>query len=447
MIFKNGFKFPLSNTFNPQKLTKTMVFGWGKKKEDSKTSDVSSTKQIQLSEVSGIVRKILELRTSQILSDIKSVRDATQPLIKELTVIGSALEKDNLQVDDIDKHLRIIVVRGKQQVIDMIKKDAISLPDVKSYADAENINVILNQMLKKIGDVLGRQTRVIHIFAKKYAEKLKEILLQMQSNHSKIQQMLTNFDETQTTSTEILDSLKEIKNIEEELSKKEQRISELQTNIDSLDKKIISSEDSIKKIKSSEEYVKLLELTKILDALTESKNQIKDQITSQFTKISRPLSRYEHISAMEKEQKILLSGLIEDPFEVLMPKNKDSIILILENVRKAISSDSISVKDADKSFSQLTEIEEALDGLIHQVNDYTDKKQKIQNQIKSLEPRELQDLTKNLKNLMTDKEDSELKIKTFQSEINEIHSNSTKLIVDIETKLRKFSNTIYSISY
>ncbi|CAD6517984.1 conserved hypothetical protein [metagenome] len=424
-----------------------MVFGWGKKKEDSKTSDVSITKQIQLSEVSGIVQKILELRTSQILSDIKSVRDTTQPLIKELTMIGSALEKDNLQVDDIDKHLRIIVVRGKQQVIDMIKKDAVSLPDVKSYGDAENINVILNQMLKKIGDVLGRQTRVIHIFAKKYAEKLKEILLQMQSNHSKIQQMITNFDETQTTSTEILDSLKEIKNIEEELSKKEQRISELQTNINSLDKKIISSEDSIKKIKSSEEYRKLLDLTKILDELTESKNQIKDQITSQFTKISRPLSRYEHISAMEKEQKNLLSGLIEDPFEVLLPKNKDSIIIILENIRKAISSESISVKDVDKSFSQLTEIEEALDGLIHQVNDYVDKKQKILNQIKSLESRELQDLTKNLKNLIADKEDSELKIKTFQSEINDIRSNSTKLIADIETKLRKFSNTTYSISY
>ena len=424
-----------------------MVFGWGKKKEDSKTSDVSITKQIQLSEVSGIVQKILELRTSQILSDIKLVRDTTQPLIKELTMIGSALEKDNLQVDDIDKHLRIIVVRGKQQVINMIKKDAVSLPDVKSYGDAENINVILNQMLKKIGDVLGRQTRVIHIFAKKYAEKLKEILLQMQSNHSKIQQMLTNFDETQTTSTEILDSLKEIKNIEEELSKKEQRIYELQTNINSLEKKIISSEDSIKKIKSSEEYTKLLDLTKILDELTESKNQIKDQITSQFTKISRPLSRYEHISAMEKEQKSLLSGLKEDPFEVLLPKNKDSIIIILENIRKAISSESISVKDVDKSFSQLTEIEEALDGLIHQVNDYVDKKQKILNQIKSLESRELQDLTKNLKNLIADKEDSELKIKTFQSEINDIRSNSTKLIADIETKLRKFSNTTYSISY
>jgi len=424
-----------------------MVFGWGKKKEEPKSVDISSNKQIQLSDIPGIVQQILELRTSQILSDIKSIRDNTEPLIKEIILIGDALEKDDLQVDDIDKHLRIIVVRGKQQVIDMIKKDASHLPDIVSYSDAENVNVILNQMLKKIGDVLGRQTRVIHIFAKKYAEKLKEILIQMKSNHSKIQQMLTNYDITQSTHTEILESLKEIKDLESDLTKKEQRISELHHAVDSLDKKILSYDDSIKKIKNSDDYAKFLDSKRILDEFTDKKTQIKSQIDSQFTKISRPLGRYEHISSMDKEQKHLLSKLIEDPIEVLSQSNRDSIILILENVRKAITLGSISVKDSDKSFSQLTELEETLDGFIHQVNDFEDEKKKIHNQMTALEPHELSVLTKNLKHVMSEKEDSEIKIKIFQSEINEIHSNTNKLIAEIETNLRKFSNTVYSIIY
>jgi len=329
----------------------------------------------------------------------------------------------------------------------MIKKDATHLPNVVSYSDAENINVILNQMLKKIGDVLGRQTRVIHIFAKKYAEKLKEILIQMKSNHSKIQQMLTNYDIAQSTSAGILESLKEIKDLESELAKKEQRISELHHTVDSLDKKILSYNDSIKKIKNSDDYAKFLDSKRILDEFTDKKNQIKIQVDSQFTKISRPLGRYEHISSLDKEQKHLLSKLIEDPIEVLLQNNRDSIILILENVRKAITLGSISVKDPEKSFSQLTELEETLDGFIHHVNNFENEKKKIQNQMTALEPRDLSDLTKNLKHVISDKEDSEVKIKTFQSEINEIHSNTTKLISEIETKLRKFSNTVYSIAY
>ncbi|MEK6870279.1 MAG: exonuclease SbcC, partial [Thermoproteota archaeon] len=280
-----------------------MVFGWNKKKEEKKSEEIPSQKQIRLSDVSEIIQQILELRTLQILSDIKSLRDSTEPLIKELVMIGNTLEKDNLQVDEIDKHLRIIVVRGKQQVIDMIKKDAMHLPDIASYDDAENTSAILNQMLKKIGDVLGRQTRVIHIFAKKYAEKLKEILIQMNSNHVKIQQLLKKHDNTKFTSAEILESLKEIHDVENNLVKKEQRIAEIHDYVDSLDKKIISFEDLIKKIKTSDEYGKFLDLKQILDEFNIKKNQIKNEIDSQFTKISRPLSRYEYASSMDKEQK------------------------------------------------------------------------------------------------------------------------------------------------
>jgi len=424
-----------------------MVFGWGKKKEEKISEEIPLQKQIQLSDVSKIIHQILELRTIQILSDIKSIRNNTEPLITELIMIGNTLEKDDLQVDDIDKHLRIIVVRGKQQVIDMIKKDAIHLPNIASYDDAENLSVILNQMLKKIGDVLGRQTRVIHIFAKKYAEKLKEILIQMNSNHVEIQQLLKNYDHAQSLSTEILESLKEIVDLENNITKKEQRIAEIHSFIDSLDKKILSFEDSIKKIQTSDEYGKFLDLKQILDDFTVKKNQIKNEIDSQFTKISRPLSRYEYVSSLDKEQKNLLSKLIEDPFEVLLSKNRDSIILILENVRKGITSGSISVKDTEKSFSQITETEEALDGFIKQVTEFVDKRKNIQDQMIALESNELSDLTSDLKNALSDKEDSKSKIKTFQDEINESHSNIPKLISNIEVKLRKFSNTAYTVTY
>jgi len=424
-----------------------MVFGWGKKKEEKISEEIPLQKQIQLSDVSKIIHQILELRTTQILSDIKSIRNNTEPLITELIMIGNTLEKDDLQVDDIDKHLRIIVVRGKQQVIDMIKKDAIHLPNIASYDDAENLSVILNQMLKKIGDVLGRQTRVIHIFAKKYAEKLKEILIQMNSNHVEIQQLLKNYDHAHSLSAEILESLKEIVDLENNITKKEQRIAEIHSFIDSLDKKILSFEDSIKKIQTSDEYGKFLDLKQILDDFTVKKNQIKNEIDSQFTKISRPLSRYEYVSSLDKEQKNLLSKLIEDPFEVLLSKNRDSIILILENVRKGITSGSISVKDTEKSFSQITETEEALDGFIKQVTEFVDKRKNIQDQMIALESNELSDLTSDLKNALSDKEDSKSKIKTFQDEINESHSNIPKLISNIEVKLRKFSNTAYTVTY
>ena len=148
-----------------------MVFGWGKKKPAETPVDVPvehkfNNSNILLSDVPKIIDDLSKLRESQTLSEIKNLRNNTAPLIDELMKIGIVLEKDNLNIDDIDKHLAIIVVRGKQQVIDILKKDVKSLMQVSTIADAKKLDYFLTQLLKKVGDVLGRQTRVIHIFAK-----------------------------------------------------------------------------------------------------------------------------------------------------------------------------------------------------------------------------------------------------------------------------------------
>ena len=61
-----------------------------------------------------------------------------------------------------------------------------------------------------MGDVLGRQTRVIHIFAKKYATQLKENLEVMNENHAEISRLLKNYDSTQSLHSEISEAINQI---------------------------------------------------------------------------------------------------------------------------------------------------------------------------------------------------------------------------------------------
>ena len=359
--------------------------------------------------------------------------------------IGNLLEKDDLKIDDIDKHLAIIVVRGKKQVIDVIKKDVISLPKISSFEDAEKLNSILNSILKKVGDVLGRQTRVIHIFAKKYAAQLKENLEVMNTNHSEIQNLLKNYHSTKSLSEDILDTINQIKKLSELRTEKSQRIIEITQNNSSLDEKIKSIQSKIDQIKSSENHKKYLNLKNNLDEFSNQKSKIKNHINTQFTKISRPLSRYEYASSLDKEQKNILSTLASEPFDALTLENKDSIIIILENVRKGVLSGSISVKDVDKMSSQITETEELLDDFTNQVLEYHKKYQEIQNELNSLMSQELITLENGLSKSSTNLEESQLKSETFKGEIDEVDSKIPELVSEIEQKLRKFSNTRYTV--
>ena len=423
-----------------------MVFGWGKKKQEEKSIDViPHEKEVKLLGIPKIVTELNELRKSQTISEIKHLRNNTVPLIDDLMKIGNVLEKDNLQVDDIDKHLAIIVVRGKKQVISVIKKDVVHLPEISSIDDAKKLDSSLNQILKKVGDVLGRQTRVIHIFAKKYASQLKGNLAVMNKNHSEIHKLLKNYDYVQSTSDEIIDILNQIKTLKETRLEKNQKIGDTNQSEQSLDEKSSSIQNSIEKIKSSDNYKKYLDLKNAYDTFTTQKIKIKNEVDAQFTKISRPLSRYEYGSALDKEQKNILTKLVENPFDVIIPQNIDSIIVILENVRKGISSGSISVKDVDKSLSYITETEESLDGFVKQISEYLEKQEKMKNDLSSLNPDELLSLEHELTKNISSKEDLQLKSKTLQGEIDEIDSKIPQLVSEIEGKLRKFSNTKYTV--
>jgi len=425
-----------------------MVFGWGKKKQEEKPVEKTpQEKEVQLSDVPKIVDELNQLRKSQIISEIKHLRNNTAPLIDDLMKIGNVLENDNLKVDDIDKHLATIVIRGKKQVIDVIKKDVVHLPEISSIDDVKKLNFSLNQLLKKVGDVLGRQTRVIHIFAKKYASELKRNLEVMNANHSEIRKLVKNYDSAKSTSDGIIDTLNQIKTLREIQLEKNQKISNANQGAHSLDEKITSIQNSIEEIESSDNYKKYIDLKNTLDVFSAQKLKIKNKIDTQFTKISRPLSRYEYGSSLDKEQKNLLAKLVKDPFDVLLPQNKDSIIVILENVRKGISSGSISVKDVDKSLSQITETEETLDGFVKQIFEYSEKHDKIKNDLNSLNPKELVSLKHELVKNTSFKEDSQLKSETFQDEINQIDSKIPQLVSEIEEKLRRFSNTKYTVLF
>ena len=424
-----------------------MVFGWGKKKQVEEPVEHKAVNQdIELSEVPQIINDLRKLRESQTISEIKHLRNDTAPLIDDLMKIGIVLDKDDLNIDDIDKHLAIIVVRGKKQVIDILKKDVKTLIQVSNMDDAKKLDYFLTQLLKKVGDVLGRQTRVIHIFAKKYANQLTTNLKIMNENSDNITKLLKHFDSTQSSFDEIDEMLNKIESLKQDHVDKTKRNAEIQDNLKSLQEKNISLQKSLDEIHASENYKNYVSLQNKLNDFIKQKSKIKSEIDTQFTKISRPLGRYAYASSLDKEQTRILSTLVDNPFDALIAANLDSIILILENIRKGISSGSISVKDTEKTLSQLTETEESLDGFIKKVSEYSTVFDSMEADLKNLKPQNLTSTENDISKTIDSENDARQKSKTILSEISEIESQIPQFTSKIESKLKIFSSTRYTIS-
>ena len=424
-----------------------MIFGWGKKKQDRQefTEQAPESKEIVLDQVPDIIARLEELRKTQTLSDINILRNNTKPLIDDLIIIGNLLEKDSLNIDDIDKHLAIIVVRGKKQVIDIIKKGVAQLPKISSLEDAEELNLVLSQTLKKVGDVLGRQTRVIHIFAKKYANQLKENLEVMKANHEEINQLLKNFESTKSISNNVRSAIDQINDLTEMRKERSQMIINTDRDADALQKEISAIQNSIAKIHSSDRYKKYLDLKNTLNAFGKRRSIIRDEINSQFTKISRPLGRYEYASSLEKDQKKVLSELVANPSSVITAQNKDTVIIILENIYKGVMSGTISVKDVTKASFYITETKKSLDKFLDQISQYNKRYSELKGQLDAFLLNDLVALERDLAKNISFKDRDALKSNTFQDEIKEMNLKISGLVSDIQDKVRETSNIRYTV--
>ncbi len=425
-----------------------MVFGWGKKKQrDEPVRAAPQRSEIGLNDVPGILAELNQTKAAHAVHDIIYLRDAVTPLIDDLMRIGNLLERDSLNVDDIDKHLAVIVIRGKKQVLEVIEKEVVHLPPVSSIRDVPAFESALNQLLKKVGSVLGRQSKVIHIFAKKYAGRLKTNLGTMTNHHKGIRELISEYDSAVAKSDEITDMISQIDALKNSRQEGSKRIEELRRDIGERDAAIAFIRNLIAKIKSSDRYCRYVDLKNNLDAFAGQKAEIRARINSQFAKISRPLGRYEYGSALDKDQKKILSGLIADPFSMLVAPNLEPIGEILENVKRGISSGSISVKDVPKTLSYIAETAGSVDAFVRQISEYYAEYRKLEEEMSAVKSDDLQTTEEDLAKSIAFKESSEERIQVIRDDMDAAASRIILLKSQIEDALvqsTKFQYTLKS---
>ena len=424
-----------------------MVFGWGNKKSQQHEDDTPpEIKQITLTGVSDIIKEIRSIRLKTIIAEVKTFRNKINSNCKTILKIATDLEHDNLKIDDMDPHLVGMVKRGKNEVIAVIKKEtSITLPEIDSFKDVETFSVTSSRILKKVGDVLGRQSRVIHIFAKKYAIKLKNDLKIITDENEEINTLINNFSELENNVEQIFENLDQYKQSQKLIITLRERQKQSEKTVQNIFNIIKNDIEDIKNLKDSKEYLEYLEIKEKINSLFSLENKIKTEVALQFSKISRPLNKYVYVTSMDKPQKKLLMDLIENPYDVITTSNKPVLVQILESVRKAVQSNSISVKDVTKSVSQIDELLTKFDVIIQEISNFEKSKNDLESKLSIFNVEKLTQAKNILAVHQNEKSDIEGKIKTLQNEITDLIESLPKRIKSIQSKLNEISAIQYSI--
>ncbi|QLH08770.1 hypothetical protein [Candidatus Nitrosotenuis sp. DW1] len=422
-----------------------MVFGWNKKRTE-KEEHVLSSREIKLDQISSILSELKNSKQKHLVENTTPLFSNIQDELNSILKIIDHLSNDSLKIDDIDNQLKIIVTRSKTEVISIISKEAkAKMPQLGTLDDVKKATELASQALKKIGDVLGKNSRVIHVFAKKYAQDLKDHLATINTNYMSALQLLNNYTKFESDESLIKEKTDKIVDMSQTINDKSAQIPKLKTTHDHLVTSISDLKNKTDSLKSSPQHAKYLEIKNLIEQNKKEENKLHKEIDEEFSKISRPLGKYFYVTSLEKPLKILMEELIQDPAKTITTQNKGSIIVILESCMKGTLSGAVSVKEADKSVDHISALIRKIDDFLVRKNELMQKDQNLQSQLGVFDIDAFEELEQKLQKTITDKNDMESKIKKLESELAQETSNRTHAISELGRDLQSISNTKYII--
>ena len=424
-----------------------MVFGWGKKKTQQYEEDITSReKEIFLSEIPDIIKQLKSIKEKTVISETGIFRNKIKSNCDSILKTVGDFEHASIKSKDLDPHLYTILQRGKKQVVSTIKQECtVNFPDIISLNEVLTFHKLSTRMLKKIGDMVGRQSTVLHTLANKFANRLKDDLTNLKDGNDEIQTLIDNHINFEDKTNEILENIDKYNQSEKAIVVMNNNQKQMKKNVKDLSSTIQHDMDEIESIKSSKEYTNFSKVQENIGNLSVGMYKIKNDIEIQFTKISRPLNKYVYITSLGKSEKKLLEDLANNPFDIISKTSKQDVTKILELVRNSVQSGAVSVKDVNKSLLHIDETLEKLDSFLRKISEHNQSKDNLENDLKNYNFENLRQNESKLRKHQDDKSKTESKIESLHVEIDNVNESLPNQIKFIETSLNKISPVLYSI--
>jgi len=424
-----------------------MVFGWGKKKTQQYEEDITSReKEIFLTEIPDIIKQLKSIKEKTVISETGIFRNKIKSNCDSILKTVGDFEHASIKSEDLDPHLYTILQRGKKQVVSTINQECtVNFPDIISLNEVLTFHKLSTRMLKKIGDMVGRQSTVLHTLANKFANRLKDDLTNLKDGNDEIQTLIDNHINFEDKTNEILENIDKYNQSEKSVVVMNNNQKQMKKNMKDLSSAIQHDMDEIESIKSSKEYTNFSKVQENIGNLSVGMYKIKNDIEIQFTKISRPLNKYVYITSLGKLEKKLLEDLANNPFDIISKTSKQDITKILELVRNSVQSGAVSVKDVNKSLLHIDETLEKLDSFLRKISEHNQLKDNLENDLKNYNFENLRQNELKLRKHQDDKSKTESKTESLHVEVDNVNESLPNQIKFIETSLNSISPVLYSI--
>jgi chromosome segregation ATPase len=221
------------------------------------------------------------------------------------------------------------------------------LPSPHSAYDAKRFKERLESIMNRFGEVSGSHSKVLNVFMKKYAGKLKDEFERLSSLLQDTKSFITDFEQEATVIRECNNILNTISQKTSSLKSNKIEVENTRSAIEKLEYDLRELENTLKNLEDSIEFRDSVHTLSQIDKVKIEEEEFNKQLLGLFGHLSRAITKYSY--GMTKETYRRLHVLSEMPWKIFEDvEGLSPYIKLLSEIRRSVQLYDITLKDSDK---------------------------------------------------------------------------------------------------
>lgn len=316
-----------------------------KKDIDSRNQLRNTTNSLTVSDALILLQNIESERIKSLANDLSPIKESVVKSLRSVERVANNLDVEDIKLEE--ERFKSIVENSKRTVVSSLRREASSdIPGLQSIHEVKKFEEKLESIIDRFGEVSGSHSRVMNVFMKKYAGKLKGEFETLSSLLKQTKSVVSEFEEENSVTVKSIDLLNIYSQKITAKKANEDKIKDTYREIETLKYDLHELKSQLSRVENSTQFKESYRNLEQIGVLEKEKQEFQRKVSDLYSHVSRAFTKYSY--GMTKDTLGRLKVLTEEPWRIFEDAEVSSYASLLIEIQKAVKSGKIKLKDSER---------------------------------------------------------------------------------------------------
>lgn len=316
-----------------------------KKDIDSRSQLRNTTNSLTVSDALILLQNIESERIKSLANDLSPIKESVVKSLRSIERVANNLDIEDIKLEEA--RFKSIVENSKRTVVSSLRREASSdIPGLQSIHEVKKFEEKLESIIDRFGEVSGSHSRVMNVFMKKYAGKLKGEFETLSSLLKQTKSVMSEFEEENSVTVKSIDLLNICSQKITSKKANEDKIKDTYREIETLKYDLRELKSQLSRVENSTQFKESYRNLEEIGVLEKEKQEFQRKVSDLYSHVSRAFTKYSY--GMTKDTLGRLKVLTEEPWRIFEDAEVSSYASLLIEIQKAVKSGKIKLKDSER---------------------------------------------------------------------------------------------------